>query len=50
LVFETNEMGKGWNGKINDNAALADVYFYTITYIGNNDTIKTINGNFTLLN
>ncbi|MFZ4797411.1 MAG: gliding motility-associated C-terminal domain-containing protein [Bacteroidia bacterium] len=49
LVFETNEMGKGWNGRINDNAALADVYFYTITYFGNNEDTKTINGNFTLI-
>ncbi len=49
LVFETNEIGKGWDGKINENMAANDVYFYTITYFGNNEDTKTINGNFTLL-
>jgi gliding motility-associated-like protein len=49
LVFETNEIGKGWDGKVNENTTTSDVYFYTITYFGNNNNTKTINGNFTLL-
>lgn len=49
LVFETNEIGKGWDGKVNENMAANDVYFYTITYFGNNEYNQTINGNFTLI-
>ncbi len=45
LVFETNDLNKGWNGDSN----ATDVYYYVINYVGTNQMAKTISGNFTLL-
>jgi gliding motility-associated-like protein len=40
IVFETAEIGKGWDGKVNEIMAANDVYFYAITYTGNNEDIS----------
>jgi len=32
LIYNTNSMNEGWNGKINENNAQIDVYIYTISY------------------
>lgn len=50
LIFETHELDKGWNGKTENNSCQGGVYFYQIEYTGFNQEIKTITGNFTLLN
>lgn len=49
LLFETSELGKGWNGMINSAFANADVYVYTIVYTGINNEVGKTSGNFTLL-
>lgn len=32
LLFMTNDIGKGWNGKVNNKTVQVDVYVYKITY------------------
>lgn len=50
LIFETHELDKGWNGKLENNLCQGGVYFYQINYTGFNQESKTLSGNFTLLN
>lgn len=49
LVFETNELNKGWNGMYKGYEAPPGVYVYTITYTGNDNRTAQLNGNVTLL-
>ena len=49
LVFETNDMNKGWDGKQNGQAMPADVYVYLIDYTDINNLVSATSGNVTLL-
>lgn len=49
LVFETHELNTGWNGIYKQEQAQADVYVYSITYVGVDTFVKTQHGNVTLL-
>lgn len=50
LLFESNDIAKGWDGTIKGTACPADVYFYAIAYkVKKNNTNKQVSGNVTLL-
>ena len=53
LVFQTDDIEKGWDGKIDGEMAPADVYVYLIEYRGNGThspgVTKTLKGSFILV-
>jgi gliding motility-associated-like protein len=49
LVYETEDMNKGWNGTYHNQPAQEDVYVYKIDYTGLNGFTRTYAGNVTLL-
>jgi gliding motility-associated-like protein len=49
LIFETEELNKGWDGSYKKESANPDVYVYKINYTGMDEQTKTISGNVTLL-
>ncbi|MFC2100814.1 gliding motility-associated C-terminal domain-containing protein [Bacteroidota bacterium] len=51
MIFQTNDISMGWNGKINNNDCTEGTYFFTIEYqeFGNNTAVKTTQGSVTLL-
>jgi gliding motility-associated-like protein len=49
MLFETDELKKGWDGLFESEAATSDVYVYVIYYVGMNDQSGTKKGNVTLL-
>jgi len=50
-VFQTSNIQKGWNGKINGKNQLAPngIYIYTITIVGDNQQTETFKGDLTLI-
>ena len=49
LVFETNEMGKGWDGIFNNKPMVSDVYTWTVEAIGLDGVYYKFQGNSVLL-
>ncbi len=49
LVFESNDIYKGWDGTYKGTKAAADVYIYVISASGIDDKYFQISGNLTLL-
>lgn len=49
LIFETNDLQKGWDGSYKNQPAQSDVYVYTIDYVGFSGLPKTLTGNVSLL-
>lgn len=49
IVFETNDIQKGWDGKINGETVQSDVYAYRATIIGLNGTVLHFDGTITVL-
>jgi gliding motility-associated-like protein len=49
LVFITNTISLGWDGKFKGSDAAADVYVYILDYVLFNDKIKHEKGNITLM-
>ena len=49
LVFETNEMGKGWDGIFNNKPMVSDVYTWTVEATGLDGVYYKFQGNSVLL-
>jgi gliding motility-associated-like protein len=49
LVFETNVLGRGWDGVFNGTPQVMDVYTWTVEAIGDDDSIIKRSGNSILL-
>jgi len=49
IVFETEDLNMGWNGKKNNNDSNQGVYVYVINYINIKDEDLNIKGNISLI-
>jgi gliding motility-associated-like protein len=49
IVFESNDLGKGWNGTMNEKASIEDVYVYKINFRDIFNTERTITGRVSLI-
>ena len=49
LIFETNDINNGWDGRINGKMAQPGVYFYTISFVDSMQKHHNLNGHITLL-
>jgi len=49
LIFETNDMSKGWDGKFRNQDCPMDVYIWIVNYTGARENAKVLWGNVTLL-
>ena len=49
VVFESNDLGKGWNGTMNEKASIEDVYVYKINFRDIFNTERTITGRVSLI-
>lgn len=49
LVFETKEMGKGWDGRYNGQLQVIDQYTWNLEVVGINGAILRKTGNSTLI-
>lgn len=49
LVFKTDDLNMGWDGMFEGAQSPADVYFYVVDYIDNDDAMQRLRGNLTLL-
>ncbi len=49
LVFSTDKLNEGWNGKVGNEFQPADVYCFKGNYIGSSGETHHLNGTFTLL-
>ena len=50
IVFQTNNMSEGWNGKVGDQLQQMDAYYYTAEYVTKENLVVIKNGSFILLN
>ncbi len=48
-IFETKDKKQGFDGKVDGNEIMADVYFYIVNYTGWDQSKHTLKGNFTVL-
>jgi gliding motility-associated-like protein len=49
IIFETNDINKGWDGKENNEFVQSDVYVYKATIVGLNGTTLLFDGTITVL-
>jgi gliding motility-associated-like protein len=49
MIFETTDIGQGWNGKENNVPSVIEEYVYTIRYINDFGEEKLVKGSVTLL-
>jgi gliding motility-associated-like protein len=49
LLFETHEIGKGWDGAAKSRFVQSGVYVYLITFAFDNGKVQTITGDVTVL-
>ncbi len=49
LIFTSNNVNKGWDGTFDGNPCQEDVYYYIVDYTNNDNEVKQLKGNFTLI-
>ncbi|MCD4678773.1 MAG: gliding motility-associated C-terminal domain-containing protein [Bacteroidales bacterium] len=49
MIFETNNINIGWDGRIDGKMAQPGVYFYTIRFVDSLKKVHNLNGHLTLL-
>jgi gliding motility-associated-like protein len=49
LIFTSNNVNKGWDGTFDGNPCQEDVYYYIVDYTNNDDIVKQLKGNITLI-
>ena len=49
LIFTSNNVNKGWDGTFDGNPCQEDVYYYVVDYTNNDDEVKQLKGNITLI-
>ncbi len=49
LIFTSNNVNKGWDGTFEGNPCQEDVYYYIVDYTNNDDEVRQLKGNFTLI-
>lgn len=49
LIFESNDINQGWDGRINGSVAETGIYFYTISFVDSMNKKHNLSGHVTLL-
>lgn len=49
LIFTSNNINKGWDGTFDGNPCQEDVYYYIVDYTNNDNEVRQLKGNFTLI-